>query len=72
MKMPLIDMTREQAAAQLRARAYRILNDGMAHSDDAWRWALETLGLPTPESIEIEAMKAPFTLRELSLGAQLW
>ncbi len=55
---------------QLRARAYRIVYDGKDHSDGAWRWAFSMLGLPTPELIELEVVKAPFTLRELSLGAQ--
>lgn len=55
---------------QLKARAYRIVHDEHKHSEAAWRWALQTLCLPSPEQIEAEVLKAPFTARELSLGAQ--
>ena len=62
----------QKTSDRLRARAWRILHDGLRHSDAAWCWALQTLGFPSPELIELEQAKAPFTDRELSLGAQQW
>lgn len=59
-------------ANELRSRAWRILHDGLTHSDATWRWALHLCGFPSAEQIEREVRREPFSDRELSLGAQPW
>jgi hypothetical protein len=53
---------------QLYLRALRILNDGMAHSPAAARWAREIAGFECAEVLPADPPTG-FTLRELSLGA---
>jgi hypothetical protein len=55
---------------QLYLRALRILNDGMAHAPAATRWARHIAGFECFEDIPPDPVSG-FTLRELSLGADL-